>query len=389
MEERSYFRWVTVAATCLTTSVGFIEWSSAFPLLNLWVKDLGISRAQGGLLTGLYYVPGIFVALPGGWLFSRYPFRRMLLMCWFLILSGAWVMAGASGFLSLCLGRLIFSIGMNLHMVGAPKMLAAWFDGRRGLGVVMALYSIAVSIGVMSGMNLAGRIGNDYGWRAAAHLCVGLTAAGFLLMLLVRQPPSPAACAAPSATFKPFAIGLPVWVLASGYFFFNIGSDSYLVFTPDCLVRRGFALDIASALVGSYAYAALTVKLTTSPFLKAGNAVWYVTGGCIAGILSNALLIMEIGSPRLSSLVMGIAFGLAMPALYALPAFLFSSANSGPAYGLYQLFYSLGVLVQPMVGYTIDRTGNYIWGYTLLSGFFTAGLACMLALRYRWFGDSG
>lgn len=387
MDERTSSRCVVVTVACLTTAIGFMGWSSAFPLLNLWVRDLGISRAQGGLLTGLFYLPGILVALPGSWLFSRYPLRRVFLVCWFLILSGVWVMSCASSFLTLCVGRLIFSVGMNLHAVGAPKMLAAWFDGHRRLGIVMALYSIGVSIGVLSGISLAGKIGSNYGWRPVMYLIVALTAVGFLLMLLVRQPPSLVACNAPSIRFRPFEVGWTGWVLAAGYFFFNIGSDSYLVFTPDYLVRRGFALDRASVLVGSYAYAAFTVKLSSAPFLKATNAGWYVSAGCIIGVLSNVLLLAPGGSPLASTLAIGVAFGLAMPALYAMPAFLFGAEHSGTAYGLYQLFYGLGVLVQPIVGYTIDRTGGYFWGYALLSGIFLAGLVCVLATHYGWLGE--
>jgi MFS family permease len=382
MDEGSRSRWIAVVVVCLTTMVGFMAWSSAFPLLNLWVRDLGISRAQGGLLTGLFYLPGIFVAMPASWLFSRYPLRRVFLACWLLILAGAWVMSSAPGFLLLCMGRLVYSVGMNLHAVGAPKLLAAWFDRRRGLGVVMALYSVSVSIGVLGGIGLAGRIGNDYGWRAAALMIVALTAVGFLLMLLVRQPPSLSTPAATSVPFRPFELGWLGWVLAAGYFFFNIGSDSYLVFAPDYLVSRGFALGTASALVGSYAYAAMATKLTAAPFLKAANAAWYVSAGCVFGVLSNILLLTAARSPLVSVLAMGLAFGLAMPALYAMPAFVFGSQRSGTAYGLYQLVYSLGALVQPIVGYTVDRTGSYVWGYGLLSAFFVAGVACILTVRY-------
>lgn len=382
MKTRTGSRCIVVSVACLTTTIGFMGWSSAFPLLNLWVRDLGISRAQGGLLTGLFYLPGILVALPGSWLFSRYPLRRVFLACWFLILAGVWVMSNASGFATLCVGRLIFSVGMNLHAVGAPKMLAAWFEGHKRLGFVMALYSIGVSLGVLSGISLAGKIGNDYGWRSAMYLMVTLTAAGFLLMLLVRQPPSLLARDAPSVPFRPFEVGWTGWVLAAGYFFFNIGSDSFLVFAPDYLVRRGFALGRASALVGSYAYAAFTVKLSSAPFLKTSNAGWYVSAGCIVGILSNTLLLAAGSTPLASTLAIGVAFGLAMPALYSMPAFLFRPEHTGTVYGLYQLFYGLGVFVQPLVGYTIDRTGGYFWGYALLSVFFLAGLVSVLAIHY-------
>src|SRR5262245_6026992 len=141
-------RWAVFALTLVTTTIGMIAFASVFPLLNLWIRDWHITRAQGGLLSGFWYLPGLLFSLPAGWAFDRYPIRRVLLVAWVLVAGGTALMALAPSFSILCAGRLIFSIGMNAHLIGAPKLLGLVFAGRRELGFVMGVYTMAFTAGV-------------------------------------------------------------------------------------------------------------------------------------------------------------------------------------------------------------------------------------------------
>ncbi len=371
------YRWVIVVLIFLTTVIGMMAWSTVFPLLSLLVRDLGISRAQGGLLSGLFYIPGIIVSLPASWMFNRLPFRRGFSITWSFIVIGTLTMALSPNFFVLCIGRLLFSIGMNIHLVGALKTLSAWFEGTKRLGLAMAVYSSAMSVGVFCGMNISGKLGNDNGWRSPFYLLTVLTIGGWLALRAIRQPPPTVGTQAESHERRfSFRASPIIWMMAIGYFFFGTGSDSFLVFTPDYLVRRGLSLAGASAIVGSYAFVALFIKLTTSPFIKARNALYFIYAGCALGILSDILLLQGQISPIFSSVAIGGAFGIAMPAIYSLPAFLLSGDRVGGAYGLYQLLASLGVVAQSLIGYTIDKTGGYAAGYGIMMAFFGSGLFC-------------
>jgi predicted MFS family arabinose efflux permease len=365
----------------LTTAVGMMAWSTVFPLLSLLVRDLGISRGQGGILSGLFYIPGVFVSLPGSWMFNRLPFRKAFFITWSFIFLGTAIMAVSPVFFVLCVGRLLFSIGMNIHLIGALKTLAAWFEGHKRLGLVMAIYSSAISVGVFCGMNVGGKLGNDIGWRSPFYLLTVLTLVGLTSMKAMHQPSSTAVTEGTELnrrfSFKASSI---IWLMAVAYFFFGTGTDSFLVFTPDFLVRRGLPLARASAIVGSYAFIALFIKLTTSPFIKARNALYFVSAGCVFGILADTLVLQRTISPIFSSIAVGAAFGIAMPAIYSLPAFLASGDDVGLAYGIYQLLTSLGIVAQWLFGHTIDATGGYITAYTLMIIFFGAGLICVLAV---------
>jgi len=141
--------------------------SAPFSLLNLWVKDLAISRTQAGALTGLWYLVSAGASLPSGWLADRIRLRGLFLSLWALVLAGTVLMAIAPGFWTLCLGRVIFSAGMTGHLVAGPKLLAVWFEGRKEFGLTMGFYSMSMTAGVYASLFTLGRIGERSGWQRA------------------------------------------------------------------------------------------------------------------------------------------------------------------------------------------------------------------------------
>jgi MFS family permease len=372
-----------LVAALVTTAIGIMTFAAAFPLLTLWIRDLHISRTQAGMLTGLWYFTGIFVALPAGWLADRVPLRRLLLVFWALNIVGTLFMAKATGFWMLCVGRVIFSIGTTGHVVAAPKLLATWFEGRREYGLIMGLYSMSMTAGVYASLLFLGRIGEQSGWRPAMLLLVVLAGVGFVMILLLpSQPVAPIDGSAGGGSvgggFWPLRLGLSAWILALAYGGYNVATEAYLTFSPDYLVQRGYGLAVASALVGVYAWVALGLKPFLSSFLRRDNGVFYVLTASVIFVVSVILLLTRTVPPAVSAGVLGVSMALAMPAFYALPPLMFGTQKSGQVYGLCELFYGLGSIAQPLVGWTIDRTGQYTAGYGVICGF--AGLSVFGAL---------
>lgn len=372
-------RWRVLVLTLLTTTVGMMGFAAPFPLLNLWIQDLDISRAQGGLLSGFWYLPGILISLPAGWAFDRYPIRRVLLGCWVLIVAGIALMTVAPSFWVLCLGRLIFATGMNAHMIGAPKLLGSWFAGRRELGFVMGIYTMAFTAGVFLSLNLLGSIGAAEGWRPAMRLLAGLSVAGALLLLLIpRSEAETTAVTPPKAGDNPIALGRGAWILAVAYFGYSIGTEALLTFGPDALVERGIELARASAIVGSYAVVALVLKPILSSMLRPGTAFGFVACAVVAAVAATTGFLVLNFPPRIIAAVLGVSLAFGMPAFLALPSFLFPPERSGRVYGLYQALYSLGFVAQPIVGAVVDRTSSYPAGFAVVIGYCVLGLLVLM-----------
>lgn len=392
---RALNRWGVLAVVIAATTVGMMAFAAPFPLLTIWIRDLGITRGQAGLLTGLWYLPGIVVALPAGWAFDRYPVRRVLVPCWMCIVVGMATMALAPGFTMLCVGRLIFSIGMNAHMVGAPKLVGSWFAGRRNLGLAMGLYTLSFTAGVFLSLNVLGRIGQAQGWRPAISLLAVLAVVGLVLVSVLADSPvtsdtgTPRAVTEPTRAsgFHPRTLPAGAWILAIAYFGYSIGTEGYLTFAPDYLVQRGLQLATASSIVGAYALIAFVLKPVLSSFLIPSRGIAYVMAATVAALASVGLLLVPSLSPVVSSAVLGVSLALGMPAFIALPSFLLPATTSGQGYGLFQMFYSLGFFAQPLVGITVDRTGNYAWGFAVVALYTALGFAATLPLVRR-LGDA-
>jgi MFS family permease len=372
--------WVVVFVVVVTTAVGMMGFGAAFPLITLWIRDLNISHTQAGILDGLWYAPGLLVSLPAGWRLDHQPWRRVIMPAWGFTIGGTALMAVAQNFWVLCVGRLLFAIGSAVHMVGGPKLISTWFEGRKDIGFAMGLYAMSAPIGIFAALKFLGAVGDARGWRPAMYVMTAVTVMGFLLLYAI--PAAAPVTAAPKEQ-KPMAWnpwGVTAWLLGIGYFGYSMGTEGYLTWTADYLVTRGYTLTTASAMVGNYAYASFILKPIFSFFLKRSNAAWFVVIASALAIVSVAMVLSRY-SPAIPAFVMGVSLALGMPALYALPPFLFGSEKSGEVFGLYQLLYSFGFAAQWLVGSAIDHAGGYPSGYMVMVLYCLLGPLCLVASR--------
>jgi len=375
------YRWFVLGLVLFTTAGTLMMFAAPFPLLNLWVKTLGISRTQAGALTGLWYLVSACASLPSGWLADRVRLRGLFVSLWTLMVAGSALMAGARGFWMLCLGRVIFSAGATGHLVAGPKLLAVWFEGRREFGLMMGLYSMSMTAGVYASLFVLGRIGQQSGWRPAMFLLFVLAVFGLVMMLLVPSgSPDSSQRSAAAGSLPPHRV-TAAWILAVVFAGYNVSTEAYLTFTPDYLVQGGYGLAAASAIVGIYAWVALSLKPFLSSFLRKNNAVNYLVVASVIFMLSVLFLIPRTVPPAVSASLMGVSMAIGMPAFYALPPLMFGKEASGYVYGLCSFLYGVGFVIQPLVGLTVDKTGRYTAGYGLIAG--VAGVALLGALWLR------
>jgi cyanate permease len=281
----------------------------------------------------------------------------------------------------LCLGRVISSAGLTGHLVAGPKLVAVWFEGRKEFGLIMGFYSMSMTAGVYASLFVLGRIGQLSGWQPAMLLLVVLATVGFFMMLSV-----PSASPGSNKSGSVVASLLPsrkmaAWILGVVFAGYNVSTEAYLTFTPDFLVRCGYGLAAASAVVGVYAWVALSLKPFVSPFLRKSNAAGYVFVASALFILSVLVLVTRIAPPAVSASVFGISMAIGMPAFYALPPLMFGNKQSGYVYGLCSFLYGLGFVVQLLVGLAVDKTGSYTTGYGLICTVAGVALAGALWLR--------
>src|SRR5258708_11387743 len=99
--------WLALALIFVTrTSMG-VQSPSLASVGPLIVADLGLSYAQVGTLLGLYLLPGVALALPGGLLGQRLGGRRALVGSLAVMVVGGLVTAWSDRFAGAAAGRVL------------------------------------------------------------------------------------------------------------------------------------------------------------------------------------------------------------------------------------------------------------------------------------------
>ena len=86
-----------------------------------FVADFSISNAELGLLIGIFLVPGIVLALPGGALIHRFGERSVIVLSLLVMTLGALVAAHGTGFWAMFFARLRGGAGGVMITVSAAK----------------------------------------------------------------------------------------------------------------------------------------------------------------------------------------------------------------------------------------------------------------------------
>jgi MFS family permease len=123
--------------------------ASAGPFL---IDALAIDFASLGILIGLYMLPGIVIALPGGMLGQRFGAKNVVLLGLALMALGGALMGMSRPLASMTAGRLISGTGAVLFNVMLTKMLADSFAGREivtAMGVLVSSWPFGLALGLV------------------------------------------------------------------------------------------------------------------------------------------------------------------------------------------------------------------------------------------------
>ena len=155
------------------------------PLLG---SNFGMSLADIGLLIGLYFTPGVALALAGGGLGQRFGDKQTVLAGLMLMLIGELAMASSPAWGVQVSGRLVSGAGGVLQTVQMTKMVADWFAGRE-IATAMAIFINSWPVGLGLSLLILPVIGTNFG-VATAYVAVAALIGSALLLLLVfyRSP---------------------------------------------------------------------------------------------------------------------------------------------------------------------------------------------------------
>lgn len=355
-------RWTMLAVIFLTrTSMGFM-FQSVASIAPFLLDHFRLSYGQIGFLMGLFLLPGVVLALPGGVLSQRFSSRRVAVGGLALMIVGGVVTAASSSFLEACVGRAVAGAGGVLLNLLLAKMVADWFTGKEistAMGVMLSSWPVGIGLALAT----LGGVATRWSWRVSLLVTVGAAAAGLVLLgTLYRNPPSLVATPRERLRVKP-DLSRRAWALAvSAGLCWTALNASFIVvasFGPAYLMTRGASVVEAGSNVSMGIWASLVSVPLGGLFadrLRRPNLL--ISLGALTAALCIAL-VPVLPNPVIWFVLAGTLLGLAPGAIMALLPEVLDARQVAPAFGvLYTIFYLGLALAQPVAGLSRDISGN-------------------------------
>lgn len=390
------YRWAMLAGVWLLYACFGLTAGSLAPLVGPITRDLGIGYAAMGAVFGAWQFIYIVAAAPGGAAMDRFGPRRTLFVATLVIVASGLLRAGAESYGFLLFAVAIFGLGGPLISVGAPKVIALWFEGK-DRAFAMGVYITGPSLGMITGLALTNPVLMplfDQDWRMVLGAYAGFTAiAAFVWLALSAHPEARAIerklAAEPRQSqmlvYKEL-LQLPtvrlMLLMSIGVFFFNHGLNNWL---PTLL--RGSGLEPKTADLWAMIPTLIGVAGSLLiPRLATPERRFPVLIGLLVAALAATVLLHSDPGPMLG---LGLAMqGIARSSLMTVAILILvempeiGPRRAGAASGLFFSAAEIGGVTGPLaLGAISQATGGFTLALYALSGIILALMLLTLRLK--------
>jgi len=397
-------RWTTFTLVVLAYALSFFHRMAPATIAADLQQTFAVSGAVLGGIAATYFYIYTVMQIPTGVLVDTLGPRRILTLGGIIAGAGSLMFGLAESVAMLSTGRLLVGLGVSVIFIAMLKLHAAWFHDRH-FGTFTGLSILLGNLGAIMAAAPLAWVLTTVSWRSVFEF-IGLLSLtlGVLSWYLVRNTPTDA--------------GLPSMRELDGHEAHPVHHGHWLDGLKKVVRNRATwpAFWVNVGLSGSYfAFAGLWAApyLTTAYGLSRAQATTYTSlllagfalGALVIGTLSDSLgrrrlvilgftlLHLACWLPLLAGLQLSQGMLLLLFFLMGLGASCFTlswacvkevnpHAVSGMATSVANTGAFLGAgILQPLVGRTIDLTGNYSAGLYVLFGFAVLGLIGALRIR--------
>lgn len=318
---------------------------------------------------GLFTLPGIFLALPGGYLSDLLGTRRVGLMAFALMTTGTFIMIPLDPAF-LFFGRALSGVGAGILVVVAPQIISQRFLGRE-LGMAMGIFNTAVPLGTILAFNVMGSVGESWGIWVVITATGGLSLVGLTAFYLTYADETQPEGSSPqtSCSFSVRGLGRRIWIVALVWTLFNISLLAFFTFGIDFFTSWGYDYKMAGFLS--------SIPMIVSIFLAppAGLALdrfgWRVMPLFAGGFLCSFSIFLLFHAPSgalVWALILGTGVSVIPPVVFTLAGEVVPRERIGMGFGLLSTLFNVGVFFGiPMVGSLRDITGAYGPSFTAMA----------------------
>ena len=352
-------RWLVLGVLAFARIAMGFQFQAVASVAPFLVDEFRIDYASVGTLIGLYLLPGIALALPGGYLGRRFGEKRIVLGGLALMAAGGVVSALGASYSMVVAGRFITGVGVVLQFVLMTKMLSDWFKGRE-LIFAMSLYLNGWPMGIGLALITQPGLAAASTWRTVFFATAVLSAVTLVVLAALYR--SPASGRQDESAAPAFGLSLREVVLVSFagmiWTFVNAGWVVAVSFAPGYLRTKGMELGEAAALTSLATWLAI-IGVPLGGYLASR---WRRPDTLIiASTAIGGLAILAI--PFTSAYVLcfsAIGLILFLPAgiMAALPIEVLRPENRATGLGLFYTWWYAGMAALPPVGgWTYDVSG--------------------------------
>lgn len=383
---RGSYRWTVMIVLGLARIAMGYQFQAVASVSPLLVEDFGIDYAMVGTLIGLYLLPGIVLALPGGHLGRRFGEKRVVLVGLALMAAGGAMSGASDSYAMMVAGRTVTGIGVVLQFVLMTKMLTDWFSGRE-LILAMAIYLNGWPIGIGLAMVSQVDMAVEYSWQMVFLSTGVLAALAMAIVWIFYRGPAAAegtgiAGAAASAAglsgreILLISLAALIWTLS------NAGWVSLISFAPGFMETRGVEIAEAAALTSLSTWLAI-IGVPLGGYLASrwGRPDVFIVVAIVAGGLATAAV--PYAETYLASfIVIGLILFIPAGIIAALPIEVLRPENRATGLGLFYTWWYAGMAsLPPLAGWTYDLTGAAAAPLYYAALLILLSLAALLAFR--------
>ncbi|MGC1383834.1 MAG: MFS transporter [Candidatus Acidiferrales bacterium] len=365
------------------------NFSVAAPLLK---DELHLNNTQIGVLITAFFWTYTLVMVVSGWIVDRFNVGWVL-AAGFAIWSLATVATGlAQGIALLFVCRLALGAGESVAFPSCGKLIALNVPEHRR-GIANAMLICGLGLGPAVGTFVCGTAMGRYGWRPV-FIAVGLLSLIWIIPWL-RFMPGRLVAQISSATGVSSLRMLRernFWTASAGHFCSNYVLYFMIVWLPLYLVHERHLTMDQMARIASLFYLPLAASSPIAGWLADeairrganANMVRKTTIGVGQVLVAIGVLACGAADPRVSFAGLVVA-GIGCGAI-GLNIYLFAQALAGPSMagkwtGLQNCVGNIsGIVVGPLTGWIVDRTGNFWLAFELCTAIALLGGVCWVFL---------
>jgi predicted MFS family arabinose efflux permease len=245
------------------------------------------------------------------------------------------------------------------------KTIAAWFDGRRGLAVGIAM--AGVGLGIILVPQLTRVLIDAYGWRGA-YIGLGIVAFAVAfpaVAILVHEPetaPGGAAVLPGLSVREALTASRRFWLLAIPVFLVATAVNGTVVHIVPLLTDRGISVASATSMLSAVGLASIVGRLLCGYLADRLFAPRVAAGFFVLPSIGIYVLIIgaESGWPLIAAVTLGLALGGEIDMIGFLTTRYFGLRRFGELYGYLFAVFAAGSALGPyLMGVTFDAFHSY------------------------------